>query len=129
MGDGPWPGYEAELLFKTDLVPVCTKAVAKRISHPSKLTRQDMLEVAHSPEDWELWLAAAGVKPHGKGRGPIFGNHTMALQAAIDGIEVAIGFRPYVEEDLAKGRLVAPFSITVPKQRAWYYALSRLPQG
>ncbi len=120
MGDGPWPGYEAELLFKTDLVPVCTKAVAKRISHPSKLTRQDMLEVAHSPEDWELWLAAAGVKPRGKTFGPTFGNHTMALQAAVDGIGVAIGFRPYVEEDLAKGRLVAPFSITVPKQRAWY---------
>jgi len=33
---------------------------------------------------------------------------------------VAIGLRPYVEEDLAKGRLVALFSITVPKKRAWY---------
>ena len=27
---------------------------------------------------------------------------------------------PNVEEDLAKGRLVAPFAITVPKPRAWY---------
>jgi DNA-binding transcriptional LysR family regulator len=44
----------------------------------------------------------------------------MALQAAVDGIGVAIGLRPYVEDDLAKGRLVAPFSITVPKKRAWY---------
>lgn len=120
LGDGHWPGYEAELLFTTDLFPVCTKAVAARIPHPLKLTRQDMLEVAHSPEDWQLWLAAAGVKPRGKTFGPTFGNHTMALQAAIDGIGVAIGFRPYVEEDLAKGRLVAPFSITVPKPRAWY---------
>jgi DNA-binding transcriptional LysR family regulator len=52
--------------------------------------------------------------------GPSFGNYTMALQAAVDGIGVAIGLRPYVEEDLARGRLVAPFSITVPKKRAWY---------
>jgi DNA-binding transcriptional LysR family regulator len=44
----------------------------------------------------------------------------MALQAALDGIGVAIGLRPYVEDDLAAGRLVAPFSITVPKKRAWY---------
>ncbi|WP_312016162.1 LysR substrate-binding domain-containing protein [Bradyrhizobium vignae] len=120
LGDGHWPGYEAELLFATDLFPVCTKAVAQRIQHPSKLTRQDMLQVAHSPEDWDLWLAAAGVKPRGKGVGPTFGNYTMALQAAVDGIGVAIGLRPYVEEDLAKGRLVAPFSVTVPKKRAWY---------
>jgi DNA-binding transcriptional LysR family regulator len=120
LGEGHWPGYEAELLLTTDLFPVCTKAVAERIPHPSKLTRQDMLQVAHSPEDWDLWLAAAGVKPRGKVLGPTFGNYTMALQAAVDGIGVAIGLRPYVEEDLAKGRLVAPFSITVPKRRAWY---------
>ena len=56
----------------------------------------------------------------GKVLGPTFGNYTMALQAAVDGIGVAIGLRPYVEKDLAKGRLVAPFSITVPKKRAWY---------
>jgi DNA-binding transcriptional LysR family regulator len=120
LGDGNWPGYEAELLFTTDLFPVCTKAVAARILHPSQLRREDMLQVSHSPEDWSLWLAAAGVKPRGRGLGPSFGNYAMALQAAVDGIGVAIGLRPYVEDDLAKGRLVAPFSITVPKKRAWY---------
>ena len=79
-----------------------------------------MLQVSHSPEDWSLWLAAAGVKPRGKVHGPSFGNYAMALQAAVDGIGVAIGLRPYVEDDMARGRLVAPFSITVPKKRAWY---------
>lgn len=120
LGDGNWPGYDAELLFTTDLFPVCTKAVAARIPHPSKLAREDMLQVSHSPEDWTLWLAAAGVKPRGRVLGPSFGNYAMALQAAVDGIGVAIGLRPYVEDDLAKGRLVAPFAVTVPKKRAWY---------
>ncbi|MET3841071.1 LysR substrate-binding domain-containing protein [Bradyrhizobium sp. OAE829] len=120
LGDGNWEGYESELLFTTDLFPVCSKAVAARLSSPSKLTRQDMLQVSHSPEDWSLWLAAAGVKPRGKVHGPSFGNYAMALQAAVDGIGVAIGLRPYVEDDMARGRLVAPFSITVPKKRAWY---------
>jgi DNA-binding transcriptional LysR family regulator len=44
----------------------------------------------------------------------------MALQAALDGVGVAIGLRPYVEDDIAMGRLVAPFSLSVPKGRAWY---------
>ena len=84
------------------------------------ISKWPLVQVAHSPEDWDLWLAAAGVKPRGKVLGPTFGNYTMALQAAVDGIGMAIGLRPYVEEDLAKGRLVAPYSITVPKKRAWY---------
>ena len=44
----------------------------------------------------------------------------MALQAALDGVGVAIGLRPYVEDDIAMGRLVAPFALSVPKGRAWY---------
>ena len=52
--------------------------------------------------------------------GPSFANYGMALQAALDGVGVAIGLRPYVEDDIAMGRLVAPFSLSVPKGRAWY---------
>ena len=44
----------------------------------------------------------------------------MALQAALDGVGVAIGLRPYVEDDIAMRRLVAPFAISVPKGQAWY---------
>jgi DNA-binding transcriptional LysR family regulator len=65
-------------------------------------------------------LTAAGVKPRGKLQGPTFGNYAMALQAAVDGIGVAMGLGPYVEDDMAKGRLVAPFAIAVPKKHAWY---------
>jgi DNA-binding transcriptional LysR family regulator len=43
-----------------------------------------------------------------------------SLQAALDGVGVAVGLRPYVEDDIAAGRLVAPFSLSVPKGRAWY---------
>jgi DNA-binding transcriptional LysR family regulator len=75
------------------------------------------------------WERHHSSQPRGKVAGPTFGNCTMALQAAVDGIGVAIGLRPYVEDDLAKGRLLAPFSIAVPKKRAWVFVLSRLPQG
>src|SRR5262249_393441 len=38
----------------------------------------------------------------------------------VDGVGVAMGLRPYVEDDLASGRLVAPFKLAVPKGQAWY---------
>ena len=51
---------------------------------------------------------------------PSFDSYAMALQAAVDGVGVAVGLRPYVEDDIASGRLVAPFKLAVPKGQAWY---------
>ena len=42
------------------------------------------------------------------------------MQAAADGVGVAIGIRPYVDDDLAAGRLVAPFAHSVSKGEHWY---------
>jgi LysR family glycine cleavage system transcriptional activator/LysR family transcriptional regulator of beta-lactamase len=120
LGDGNWPGYEAEPLFSADLFPVCTAGIAQRLERPSDLRKETLLQVAHSPGDWPLWLSAAGVKLPASRLGPRFDNYAMVLQAALDGIGVAIGLRPYVEDDIAAGRLVAPFALTVPQGRAWY---------
>src|SRR5450755_1227889 len=43
-----------------------------------------------------------------------------ALQAAADGLGIAMGIRPYIDDDLAAGRLVAPFALSVPKGMRWY---------
>jgi LysR family glycine cleavage system transcriptional activator len=42
------------------------------------------------------------------------------VQAAIDGIGVAMGRTSYVEADIAKGRLVVPFKIALPADAGFY---------
>jgi DNA-binding transcriptional LysR family regulator len=118
LGDGDWPGYEAEPMFSADLFPVCAPSIARRLKAPSDLAKETLLQVLHSPEEWSLWLAAARVKA--SALGPRFDSYAMVIQAALDGVGVAIGLRPYVEDDIASGRLVAPFTLAVPKGRAWY---------
>lgn len=120
LGNGDWSGYEAELLFSADLFPVCTPAIAVRLMDGSRLSKETLLQVAHSPEEWPLWLKSAGLKLPADRLGPSFDNYAMAIQAALDGVGIAIGLRPYVEDDIASGRLVAPFALAVPKGRAWY---------
>jgi DNA-binding transcriptional LysR family regulator len=120
LGNGDWPGHQAEPMFSADLFPVCARALAQRLKKPADLAKEVLLEVQHSPEEWPLWLAAARVKLRANTLGPRFDNYAMALQAAVDGVGVAIGLRPYVEDDLASGRLVAPFKLAVPKGQAWY---------
>ena len=44
----------------------------------------------------------------------------MTVQAAIDGLGVAVGRTAIVESDVAKGRLVVPFEMTLPADAGYY---------
>src|ERR1700709_948169 len=118
LGDGAWPGLVAEPLFAADLLPVCAPRLATQLKRPGDLKGPALLRVAHSPHDWPLWRKASGVA-RVTARGPEFQYYGQALQAAADGLGVAMGIRPYIDDDLAAGRLVAPFALSVPKGR-WY---------
>jgi LysR family glycine cleavage system transcriptional activator len=119
LGSGDWPGLIAEPLFAADLLPICTPKFANAVKRPSDLKGASLLRVAHSPDDWPSWLKAAGVA-RVTPRGPEFQYYGQALQAASDGLGIAMGIRPYIDDDLAAGRLVAPFALSVPKGMGWY---------
>jgi LysR family glycine cleavage system transcriptional activator len=119
LGNGNWPGLVAEPLFAADLLPVCTPRLAAQLKRPADLRGPSLLRVAHSAEDWPLWLKAAGIT-RVTARGTEFQYYGQALQAAADGLVVAMGIRPYIDDDLAAGRLVAPFALSVPKGMRWY---------
>jgi LysR family glycine cleavage system transcriptional activator len=123
LGIGDWPGLVAQALFAADLTPVCAPQVAARIKTPAALKNETLLRVSHADDDWPRWLAAAGVPQlaaKGSIKGPVFEYYGHALQAAADGVGVALGIRPYIDDDLAAGRLVAPFGLSVPKGEQWY---------
>jgi len=119
LGDGRIEGLAATRLFDTALIPVAAPALAARLARPADLAQVPLLRVAHAPGDWPLWLAAAGAAEV-TAAGPVFDVHGQAQQAAIDGLGVALGFPLYVAEDLAAGRLRAPFPLTVPRGDGWF---------
>ena len=119
LGSGDWPGLVSERLFAADLQPVCAPRLATRLKEPADLSGPSLLRVAHAAEDWPLWLKAAG-SPRITAKGPQFEYYGQALQAAADGVGIAMGIRPYVDDDIRAGRLVAPFPLTVPKGKEWY---------
>jgi LysR family transcriptional regulator, glycine cleavage system transcriptional activator len=119
LGHGKWPGLVSERMFGADLIPVCAPGVAKRLKSPHQLKDAMLLKVAHAREDWPKWLKAAGL--HGiAAQGPTFEYYGQALQAASDGVGVALGIRPYIDDDIKAGRLIAPFELSVPKGSQWY---------
>lgn len=123
LGDGQWPGFEAERLFSSSLQPVCAPRLAAELRKPADLAGATLLHVSHWGEDWPRWLDAAGVAepsaPSGI-RGLSFGSYAMTLQAAIDGVGVALAPRLYILDDIAAGRLATPFGLAVPMVHSWY---------
>ncbi len=121
-GHGAWPGLRTDKLTMTDdFFPVCSPALLHGpvpLRTPADLSTRTLLCVEYERIDWQLWLNAAGVPPDVTlglmQRGLTFDVAYMALEAAIDGLGVALGYGPYVEADIAAGRLVAPFEVSLP---------------
>lgn len=120
IGDGAWPGLTSRYLFTADLFPVCAPSVAERLRTPRDLEQATILRVANAPEDWPLWLELTGVSDASLRHSRYFDYAAFALQAAVDGLGVAMARAPFVVDDLAAGRLVRPFDLAAPKGRGWY---------
>lgn len=124
-GRGDWPGLRADWLMAEDLFPVCSPALLagpRPLSRPEDLARHTLLHVSAYQDEWRLWFTAAGVPTEiGDRPGLTFDMAFMALQAAVDGHGVALGRTPYVEADLAAGRLVAPFDMRITATSGFYF--------
>lgn len=119
LGDGRWSGVKAEEMIRAELTPVCAPQLARNLLHPRDLSGVRLLHVGHAADDWTRWLGAVGMSAP-PASGLTLAYYGQALQAAADGTGVAMGIRPYIDDDLAAGRLVAPFKQSVPKGQSWY---------
>jgi DNA-binding transcriptional LysR family regulator len=114
------PGFVSDALFSGRLMAVCRPDIAKRLKAPADLAREKLLDVRHSPEDWPRWLAAAGLPDRARFHVVSFDFSAFAIQAALDGLGVALIRAPYITDDLRERRLVAPFSLTIEEpQLRW----------
>lgn len=122
-GRGHWPGIESWYLVKEDCTPVCSPKLAlgaPPLEQPDDLRHHTLLRVTGYDDQWRMWLTAAGVTGVDANRGPMFDDDLAALQAAIDGLGVALIGAPIAEGDLAAGRLVTPFALALPDTAAYY---------
>ncbi|CAN5528054.1 transcriptional regulator GcvA [soil metagenome] len=124
-GRGRWPGLRADWLTADQLFPVCSPALLsgeRPLRKPDDLAHHTLLHSsAAQSDDWRLWLTAAGLPVDiSKRPGLTFDLIFMTLQAAIDGLGVAMARTTYVEGDLASGRLVVPFEISLPADAGFY---------
>ncbi len=93
--------------------PVCAPTYLKqvvRLAEHDDLDRCQLIREIGMTTTWERWFASVGL-PYSKTRGPGYSHGSMSIEAAIRGEGVALGRSVLVAEDLAQGRLIAPFPI------------------
>ncbi len=127
-GDGNYDKVVAELLTDEDVSPVCSPELLQG-DHP--LRRPDDLRYYRLIHDnfrigWATWLQAAGVFSVDHESGVRFESAAYAVEAAVQGEGVLLGRSALVSADLAAGRLVRPFDLSL-KSRWSYYLV--YPEG
>ncbi|HEY4345337.1 MAG TPA: LysR substrate-binding domain-containing protein [Parvibaculum sp.] len=118
-----WPkGFMAKPFLAEREIPVCAPKLAKvlKIKSAADLARATLLHADTRPGAWTRWLDAAGAASAEKNASrQRFDHFYLALQAASDGLGVALGPLPIIADDLASGRLVAPLKGPALPSRAY----------
>ena len=91
--------------------PVCSPALLQRVplERIADLSRHTILHCPARRTAWEDWLAVVHHSRVVPAQSLELEHLYFCLQAAIDGIGVAMGYSALVATDIAAGRLVAPF--------------------
>ena len=128
-GEGNWPGYDAQLLFGETIFPVCSPQYLR--SNPAAanieaLADLDLIEVDSSHTEWmnwRTWLGRQGNTHAPMDRGAYFNTYPLAIQAAVDGLGIALGWGHLVDHLLESGELVQPLGQVHIRTDSGYYLL------
>jgi LysR family glycine cleavage system transcriptional activator len=130
LGSGQWFGLETIKLFDESLTPMCSPSLLEgpdALNSPDDLRKHVLLHNHSMDYDpnaptWRTWLDAAGVSNVDASRGTHFSLPDHGLQASIDGAGVVLGWRFLSAKDVAAGRVVEPFDLTLPLGSSFYLA-------
>jgi LysR family glycine cleavage system transcriptional activator len=113
-GKGAYPGLTCDLLMHETLFPVCAPSLLPRLQSIEELVHHTILIDENLPQTsyrpaWEFWAQDQNITLPPARRARRLGQANMVVQAAIEGLGVAMGREPLVIDALCDGRLVRPF--------------------
>ena len=117
-GNGHWPGMEAIPFVRIEVTPVLD-ARLEQPRTPAQLVNYPLLH-QRDRSGWQEWFRAAGVGPIDDDVGTVIDDANLVLQTALDGQGVALGILPFIDSDLASGRLARPFELAVDPGNAYF---------
>jgi LysR family transcriptional regulator, regulator of gene expression of beta-lactamase len=115
FGDGAWRSVEAEPLSEAPLTVLCAPGLT--LLQPDQLHHQVLLR-SYRNDDWPAFAHAIGLTGL-VARGPQFDSSVLMVQAAMQGLGVALAPATMFQRELSQGQLLKPFDTAVDVGRYW----------
>jgi DNA-binding transcriptional LysR family regulator len=114
LAEPPWPkAWLAHALAPERIAPVFgprhPRSAALCKANIAALEKESLLHIASRPQAWPAWARAQRVALGRLHFGQSFEHLYYMLEAAVAGLGVAIAPQPLVADDIATGRLIAPW--------------------
>ncbi|MDJ0776412.1 MAG: transcriptional regulator GcvA [Gammaproteobacteria bacterium] len=132
FGDGEYPDLDSTHLFSYELIPVCAPQLMRQgpgLREISDLARYTLLhgdyrDLDAAFPDWTMWLKVVGAEDIEAERGIFFSQADQLFQAVVDGQGVGLLANVMAEPEIAAGRLVQPFAISLPVRMSYHVVTS-----
>lgn len=120
LGHGDWRDAKCRKLFDEQIDVICSPDCATRYDQfKSGLGDVVLLHAKYRRREWDIWAAATKVAVDFR-NGMEFDTSILTYQAAAQGLGVAVGQIDLLREEIAAGRLIQPFDMTVNTGLAFY---------
>jgi LysR family glycine cleavage system transcriptional activator len=122
-----WRRLHAEPLMDEELLPVCSPALLRLqpLATAADFSRHTLLQHTSRAEMWREYLAAMGVRTQPVRHDLGFEHFFMLIQAAADGLGVALIPRFLIARELAEGTLAIAFAKPYTSPYRYYFVCSR----
>ena len=124
-GKGDVPDLATFPLFPESLVPVCSPGLLERLGPGASLCDAPLIRVTSVSEDWTEWARAAGKEHIDCERALLVDTIQLALDAAAQGLGIALGRLPLASRDLESGRLVRFCGPVIPAENGYWLVTSQ----
>lgn len=105
----PDPRFHCVPVLEERLMLVCAPRLWGRRRTLAAIDGMTVLHTVNRREDWDDWLRQCGGRGVRPGNQLEFGFSLLMYQAAVEGLGIAVAQPELVEDELAAGRLIAPF--------------------
>lgn len=125
---GGFPGLHAERLMSETMSPVCSPRIAKTLKNVADLKNhtvlKDTLDTPDAVSTWEFWAKERGITLPNFQRTKTYGQANLVVQAAVQGLGIAMGRSPLVADAIKNGTLVYPFANEAKSQFSYWVVCS-----
>ena len=128
FGRGDYPGYRVDRLFAPSLALFCSPKLLQGkppLRQPDDLRHHTLLHddtpfFSDDPSNWNVWFHRVNLSAFDTSRRVHFSHAVLALDAAIEGLGVALSLAPLALLDVNAGKLAVPFGPAIASESGYY---------